>query len=240
MTRNAVHVFHLETGAYLETVPLSGQWHKVILPSADEKFLYVTAWDTNTIIEIDAERRVETRRFSASGTPRGLAFNADGTELLVAVFSSSAVDRISLETGRRTASHDAAPGYAYAMRHIVPDRDRGVYYVTAMGVSRVYILSEDGRWLGSWKVGAKPNTCALSPDGTRLFVSCRGPNNPDKGYLFKGYEFGRVYVINLVDGEVEGWIWGRDQPTGLAVSPDGRYVAFSDFLSSNLELYSIN
>jgi DNA-binding beta-propeller fold protein YncE len=31
--------------------------------------------------------------------------------------------------------------------------------------------------------------------------------------------------------------WGGDQPTGLAVSPDGRRVVFSDFLDARLEVY---
>jgi sugar lactone lactonase YvrE len=35
-------------------------------------------------------------------------------------------------------------------------------------------------------------------------------------------------------------VWGRNQPTGLAVSPDGKYLVFTDFLDANLELYSIN
>ncbi|MCG8454319.1 MAG: hypothetical protein MI717_14195 [Spirochaetales bacterium] len=240
MTRSALHIFDLSNGAYLETIELSGQWHKVMLPNAEESRLYVTAWDSKTVIEVDVEQRKELRQFQVTGTPRGLALTPDGSELLVAIFSSSAVDRINLAQGEIVASHDAAPGYALAMRHIVPDRQRHRYYVTAMGVGRVYILSEEGEWLGQWKVGKKPNTCALSPDGSRLFVSCRGPNNPDDGYLFKGYEFGKVYVINLEQGTVEGWIWGKDQPTGLDISPDGKTLAFTDFLSSNLELYSVD
>ena len=34
------------------------------------------------------------------------------------------------------------------------------------------------------------------------------------------------------------WAWGRNQPTGLAVSPDGRTVAFSNFLDDEIELYA--
>jgi len=239
MNRDVVHVFDLSSGTHEATIPLSGRWPKVLLASADGRRVYVSCWLSESVSEIDAAGRREIRRFDVSGQPRGMALSADGTDLLVAIFSSSAVDRIDLETGRREASHDVAPGRAYAMRHIVADRVRGEYYVTAMGVRRVYRLSEDGRWLGSWTVGEKPNTCALSPDGRRLFVSCRGPNNPDTGYLTRGYEYGKIYVIDLVEGEVEGWIWGRDQPTGLDVSPDGSRLAFTDFLSHRLEVYRI-
>jgi DNA-binding beta-propeller fold protein YncE len=125
------------------------------------------------------------------------------------------------------------------MRHIVHDSERREYYVTAMGTGRVYRLDENGNWLGYWTVGDKPNTCRISPDGSRLYVSCRGPNNPDTGYLNRGYEYGRIFVINLESSEVEGWIWGRDQCTGLDVSPDGTLLAFSNFLTPSLEVYEI-
>ena len=239
MTTDSVHIFDTDSGEHKAVITLSGRWPKVLLANADESRVYVSCWESAMVAEIDVETRTEVRQLPTGAIPRGLTFSSDGTELLVALYGSSAVDRIDLKTGLRTARYDAAPGRQYAMRHIVHDRRRKEYYITAMGVSLVYRLSESGEWLGVWKVGEKPNTCTISPDGTRLFVSCRGPNNPDIGYLFPGYEFGRVYVINLDDSMVEGWIWGRDQPTGLDVSPDGRTLVFSDFLSSDLEFYSI-
>jgi Tol biopolymer transport system component len=46
-------------------------------------------------------------------------------------------------------------------------------------------------------------------------------------------------MLNANDLSVEERVWGRNQPTGLAVSPDGKYLAFTDFLDANLELYVI-
>ncbi len=168
-----------------------------------------------------------------------MVFSPDGNDILTALFDSSVVERVNVESGSVTARCNAAPGHAYAMRHIVYNPGRKEYYITAMGADRVYRLSEDGEWLGWWPVGSKPNTCALTSNGQYLFVSCRGPNNPDTGYLTRGYEYGRIYIINVETDCVEGWIWGRDQCTGLDVSPDGSILAFSDFLSANLELYAI-
>ena len=239
MTRNIIHIFDMNTGEYLEGIAISGIWPKVLLASPDGNRVYVSCWDSESIVEIDAESRHEIRSFKASGTPRGLAFSPDGANLLAAIFSSSGIDRIDLETGKLLATYEASPGRITAMRHIVYDRYRREYYITAMAARKVYRLSEDGKWIGWWEVGDKPNTCAISPDSSRLFVSCRGPNNPDTGYLHKGYEFGKIFVINLISGEVESWIWGQDQPTGLDISPDGQYLAFSDFLSHKLELYRI-
>lgn len=239
MTRNIIHIFDMNTGEYLEGIVVSGIWPKVLLATEDGSRVYVSCWDSETIVEIDTESRHEIRSFKSSGTPRGMAFSPDGKNLLAAIFSSSGIDKIDLETGELLATYEASPGRITAMRHIVYDRYRREYYITAMAAGQVYRLSEDGKWLGWWEVGEKPNTCAVSPDGSRLFVSCRGPNNPDTGYLHKGYEFGKIFVINLISGEVESWIWGQDQPTGLDISPDGQYLAFSDFLSHKLELYRI-
>ncbi len=108
-----------------------------------------------------------------------------------------------------------------------------------MGKNRVYKMTREGDFSGYWNVGRNPNTCAMTPDGNWLFVSCRGPNNPEKGYLEEGYEYGKVYIINLKTDKTEGWIWGRDQTTGLDISPDGRWLAFTDFLDQNLEIYKI-
>ncbi len=71
--------------------------------------------------------------------------------------------------------YDCGPSEPFAMRHIVHDSRRGEYYITAMGASRVYRLSDSGQWRGYWQVGSKPNTCDISPDGRWLAVSCRDP-----------------------------------------------------------------
>ena len=239
MNGNIIHVFNIDSGEYITGIRLSGIWPKVLTSNPEESRVYASCWESETVVEIDAELKCELRSFRTSGTPRGLVLSPDGKKLFAAIFSSSGVDCIDLESGRLLTTYEASPGRNTAMRHIVYDRSRREYYVTAMGAGRVYRLSECGQWLGYWDVGDKPNTCALSPDGSRLFVSCRGPNNPDTGYLHKGYEFGKIYVINLRSGSVEDWIWGMDQPTGLDVSPDGKYLAFSDFLSHRLELYHI-
>ncbi len=237
MTTNSIHIFNLETGAYISQVKLSGSWPKLLVASPDEKKMYASCWISNSISVIDTESYREVSSFKTGPIPRGLSLSRDVSEILVTRFSDSAVDRINLSTGKTQIVHDAGPKKPYAMRHIVYDKPRGEYYITAMGASRVYRLSETGQWMGFWEVGEKPNTCDISPDGQWLVVSCRGPNNPDTGYLTRGYEYGKIYFIRLDIGEVVSWIWGRDQPTGLDISSDGQYLAFTNFLSHSLELY---
>ena len=202
--------------------------------------MYVSCWISHSVSVIDTALRREVMSIGTGPIPRGLSLSPDASELLVTRFSDSAVDRINLSIGQTRAVHDSGPNKSFAMRHIVHDTRRSEYYITAMGADRVYRLSEAGEWKGYWKVGEKPNTCDISPNGRWLIVSCRGPNNPDTGYLTKGYEYGKIYFIDLEAGEVATWIWGQDQPTGLDISPDGRYLAFTDFLSQSLELYRLH
>jgi len=96
MNRNVIHIFDISSGEYLAGIEVSGVWPKVLAASADETRVYVSCWDSKTIVEIDTGLRQELRSFHTSGTPRGLVLSPDGRSLLAAMFSSSGIDRIDL------------------------------------------------------------------------------------------------------------------------------------------------
>jgi DNA-binding beta-propeller fold protein YncE len=124
-----------------------------------------------------------------------------------------------------------------ACRHVIY-RD-GKLYVSDMYRGTVNILNAaTGALLVSRRIGSNINTIVLSPDGRRVFASSRGRNNPED-YTRPGPEFGAVYMLNADDLSLQESVWGRNQPTGLAVSPDGKYLVFTDFLDANMELYII-
>ena len=83
-----------------------------------------------------------------------------------------------------------------------------------------------------------PNTIVLSPDKKLLFVSTRGRNNPDS-YIVSGPEFGVVQVFDASTGVLLDALVGKNQPTGLDLSHDGRMLASSDFLDANINIYGI-
>ena len=103
----------------------------------------------------------------------------------------------------------------------------------------IYVINPvDDKVIKEIPVDSKLNTAKLTPDGKYLFVSSRGPNNPET-YLKKGPKFGKVFIIDTATLEIIEWIWGRNQPTGLDISPDGKYMAFTNFLDNEVEYYRI-
>ncbi len=58
-------------------------------------------------------------------------------------------------------------------------------------------------------------------------------------YTIPGPDLGAVYMLNAQDLTLIERVWGRNQPTGLAISPDGKLLVFTDFLDMNLELYRL-
>ena len=122
-------------------------------------------------------------------------------------------------------------------RHLVVDAVRNRLYATDMGRGSLFVLDlASDRLLKEIAVGAKPNTTKVSPDGRWIFVSTRGHNNA-VDYEQKGPDFGSLVVIDAQTLVPMARQFGGNQPTGLAVSPDGKTVVFSDFLDHRLEVY---
>lgn len=239
MTAAAAHVFSLPDLAYKTTVRSSGTWSKVLAWDPTGKRVYLSNWVSEDLSVIDPERMVEERRVKVGAVPRGMALWPGGSFMYLAQYEIAGAHRGRLlKLDLATMAIVAAIGPEGSKRHVVADPARGRLYVSDMARDLVEVY--DARLdllIAGVKVGSKPNTIALSPDGRLLYVSCRGPNNPDRGYLYKGYEMGRIYVVDLETLGVLEWWEGGNQPTGLAVSPDGGLVASTDFLDARLRVH---
>ena len=238
MEENKVHIFDLDTLDYKTSMGTNGVFPKVITQNPDGSLTVVSNWTTQDISVFDSESKKLLRLITVSGTPRGMAFSPDGRFLYTAIFDEPVIDVIDMTQNRVSARYRFSRGTG-AARHVIY-RD-GKLYVSDMYRGTVNILNAStGALLASTqRLGFNTNTIVLSPDGRRLIASFRGRNNDDD-YTRPGPEFGAVYILNADDLSIEERIWGRNQPTGLAFSPDGKYFVFSDFLDANLELYAIN
>jgi YVTN family beta-propeller protein len=236
MTENKVHIFDLDTLDYKMAVGTGGVFPKVIVQNPAGNLTLVSNWVSRDISVIDSQTKALLRRIPAGGTPRGMAFSPDGSLLYTAIYDEPIIAVIDMNENKVSKRFRLYEGMG-AIRHVIY-RDNKLY-VSDMYRGTVNILNAStGALLVSRRIGPNINTIVLSPNGERLFASSRGRNNPED-YTKPGPEFGAVYMLNTNDLAVEERVWGRNQPTGLAVSPNGRYLAFTDFLDANLELYAL-
>lgn len=241
MYTDLVHVFSLDDFSYLRSVPCGGSFPKVLLAHPDGR-AFVSNWLSETVSVLSADGAERLGSMRAGSTPRGLALSPDGGTLYVANFGNGSIEAFDARSYARLPApfgRAAAPRAGSAKRHLVVDPVRNRLYASDMGRGSVfaYDLAED-RQLAEIAIApnAKTNTIALSPDGRWLYVSTRGPNNP-VDYERKGPAFGELLVIDTDSLAIVERHWGGNQPTGLAVSPDGRLVVFTDFLDRRVEVY---
>jgi len=234
MTTDQVHRLRLSDLSYISSSPTGGSWPKVLLGTEDESLLYVSNWDGMNVGVIDTESGILINSIPVSGQPRGMALSDEDRFLWVCLYSTGDVDIIDLDAGRVVDQIDLPDG---AARHIVNNPSDTRMYLSDMYRGTVSIIDGATREVtASRRIGSNINTIALSPDGRFLYVSERGRNNPEN-YLLRGPVFGRLIVLDATDLSTVQEVWGRHQPTGLAVSPDGMLIAGTDFLDDNLAVF---
>jgi DNA-binding beta-propeller fold protein YncE len=236
MAENKAHIFDLNTLEYKMSLGTGGVLPKVILQNPSGDITVVSNWVSQNISVFNSETKVLLRHIPAGGTPRGMAFSPNGALLYAAIYDRPEIAVIDMIRNKVTARFRLYEGEG-AARHVL--YREGKLYVSDMFRGTVNILNaEDGTLIRSRRAGPNINTIVLSPDGRHIFASSRGLNNP-QDYTKPGPDFGAVYMFSAEDLSLKEKIWGRNQPTGLAVSPDGKFLAFTDFLDANLELYRI-
>jgi YVTN family beta-propeller protein len=236
MLENKVHIFNLDTLEYLSSYSTGGTYPKVIVQSPNGALTLVSNWISMDISVFDSDTKKLLRRIPVGGTPRGMAFSPDGSLLYTAIYDAALIAVVDMTTNKVTKRWRFNEGEG-AARHIIFRDDK--LYVSDMYRGTVNIINAStGVLLRSARVGPNINTIIMSPDGKYIFASSRGRNNT-VDYTLPGPDFGAVYMLNTQDLTVVDKVFGRNQPTGLGISPDGKLLAFTDFLDANLELYRI-
>ncbi len=237
MTTGEVHVFSLYGFRHLVSIDTGGEWSKVITIDSDERYAYVSNWLSRDVSIIDMESRQLIDAVPVGGVPRGMALSAGEEYLYVCLYEGGGIAKVDLSERKSVGTIDSGES---APRHIVRDPAANRFYVSDMLNGTLLVL--DGNTdslIRRIYVGPNPNTVVLSPDGKFLFVSTRGKNHPE-GYLRKGHVFGKISVVDTESFEIVDWAWGGNQPTGLALSPDGRLLASTDFLDNRIEVYYVD
>ena len=244
MFRNAIHLFNLKTLEYQNTVNLKGKWPKILSFDFYNQHILTSNWLSRDISIVDVNSLQEIQRIFVDGVPRGLWISPTNKDryFYAALFGKeNDVDqkgqfiKVSLEKQNygQILLKAGKPG---AKRHIIYSNKNKKIYVSEISKSAIEIYNLDGKYLGFINVYNHPNTIAITPDEKYLYVSCRGPNNP-QSYLLKGFSMGQINVIDLsLEKVIDSWE-GGNQPTGLDISPNGKYIVFSDFLDHAIRVY---
>lgn len=235
MTTGYLHIFNLSDLTYATSISTKGIYPKVLIKSRDESKVYVSNWLSKDISIIDTKTKKLIEKFLVADVPRGMAISPDEKYLYICLFEGKGViQKINLKTKEVQTLNNIPKG---AKRHIVLDAEKSLFYISDMYRASIFLLKyPEDKIIKEIKVAPNLNTIALSYDKKYLYISSRGPNNPET-YLLKGPEYGKVFILDTESLKLVDYIWGRNQPTGLDVSVDGRIVAFSDFLDNNIEIY---
>lgn len=236
MTTGQIHVFDTLNWKYIRSFDCGGSWPKVIALNKNEDTAYISNWESKDISIVDTEGYKVKGTVSVNGVPRGITVSPDQKFLYVSNFTSGDINKIDIGKKLVVKNIDLGDG---ALRHIVISEEEKKLYVSDMYHGTVSVLNlKTDTVERSFYVGSNINTIKLSVDGKKLFISSRGRNSTN-GYLEKGSEFGKILVYDTQLKRVTDWTWGGNQPTGLAISPDGSFLAFTDFLDYRIEIYRL-
>jgi len=242
MTNGSVHIYNRTTLSYIKTIKTTGKWSKVLLYNPIDKHVYLSHWISKNVSKIDPVTRKEVAKFKVFGTPRGMTFSPDYKYLYVAQFGYKKENDMRGGTVKirmkdfRFIKRFGKPG---SKRHLVYSPKRKLIFLSDMSRARIEVYKADNeKLIKEIYVYSKPNTIVLSPDERYLFVSCRGPNSR-KGYRFRSRYMGRVYMIDTKTLKIIEFIEGGNQPTGLDISKDGRFLVSTDFLDHSVRVIKI-
>ncbi len=225
------------TVVYKRMFPSQGVFPKFLAYAPSLDLVAVSNWLTNDVVLIDYQTGRVLRKIPGLKTPRGVAFSPDDKFLYITSYDGGNVFKFDTATWKEAKRFHRAGA---SMRHIALDATRNRFFVSDMANSFVFELDMDSLALvHAYKTFWLPNTISLDSAGRYLFVSCRGPNNP-KDYTLRSPQDSVVNVFDTGKRTLVGSIKGGNQPTGLDVSSDNRYLVFTNFQDANFEIYDIS
>ena len=236
MTTGNIYEYSWPELAYKRTLKTGGVWSKFLAWHAGKNIVAVSNWLSNTVSILNLETGSIINRIPTAPVPRGLAFTPSGSNLVVTSFEGGRISLYDTNTWKEI-KHIYSSGSN--MRHAVLSPDGTVLYVSDMGKSCVYEIDMATFTIThTYHVDDNPNTIDISPDGKLLIVSSRGPNNPTS-YLLRSPRSGYITIIDTGTRTIRASFMGGNQPTGLDISNNGRYLCFSNFRDNTIELFYI-
>ena len=234
MTTGDFFIWHKNKDS-LEWFDSKGTWTKIIKLNPKQTLVAMSHWVSNSVTIFDVNTKSLVRKIKTGKTPRGIVWINDSV-FATALFGVGDIEVYNVNSGKKVNN---IKGFGGNARDIQYDRKKKILYYSNMGLAKIYKYDWENKTnLGYIKVDSKPNAIRLSPDNNYLFVSCRGPNNP-KGYTKRSPRDGEIFIIDTKKWNIVIKWRGGNQPTGLDISPCGKFLAQTDFQDSKITLWLI-
>lgn len=232
MHTNKIYEYSYPELKFIRSFDSGGNWPKYLIYSKILNIIAVSNWDSNIVSIINYETGKLIKKITTSKSPRGLGLWNEDKYLIIATFDGGELLKVNTQNWKienRIYKNNAA------MRHI--NIDNSDAYVSDMYHNLIYKVNlGDFKITKSFKVFDNPNTIDIF--NNYLYISTRGPNNSET-YLKRSPVNGKIIVYDLSNDIIAYIIDGGNQPTGLAVSNNGKYLCFSNFMDNNIEIYRL-
>lgn len=191
--------------------------------SPDQKTVYVSNFKRAVVEVIDAETYKLKSEIEVGFNPKIMVATPDGKYLYVANWSSNDVTVVDLAKGEKV--HRLKTGKHPRGMALHSD---GRLFVNAMYSHQIHVFSQPQVKGGENEAHDSckyPRHSILSPDESRLYVTCSGA---DKVYWYAPDTMRR-----------RGWAKVGDNPRSMAMTDDGRFLAVADYDSSTVSLVDV-
>ena len=200
-----------------------------LLLTPDGGRLFVTCEGTHEVLVVDTDARTVVGRVGVGRFPFGMALSPDGGRLYVSNREDNTVSVVDLPSLRVTAEFPVGDD----PHALVTDPSGRYLFLANLGTNdlRVYD-TQDFREVKRLMMGQAPFDLVLSPNGRRLYVS----NQYSNPVPFRTPSVLELTVIDVAEQLVveRRFLQSTVVGQGIAVSPDGRFVATALELPKNL------
>ena len=190
-----------------DAIPIPGGLQSGLAVAPDGRTAYLSYFLKGKVVVVDLRSGRGTARIKVGQRPGGIAVSPDGRQVYVSCWEDQSVFVLSTASNRVLAEIPVR-GHPDALA-FAPDGRQA--YVASLSEGLVSVIDTRSRREVETIASPSPNSLAVSPDATRLFVSSLVPDN-------------RLFAIDTTSLAAVASLSLPTRPERLTVSPDSTRV----------------